>query len=84
VLIALHPPNLGRQGLSLRRLKPHVAQPRGLSLDSATTRNSDGATGQFGQTSQIVAQFFDDSWLDLGPALFIRFGFCRLILFRHH
>jgi len=81
--ITLHPPNLGRQGLSLRRLQPRVTQPARLGLDGAITCSSDGSTGQLSQTGQIVGQFFDDNWLYLGPAFSIRFGFCCLILLSH-
>jgi hypothetical protein len=82
VPIALHLPNLSRQGLPLDALQLRVSEPRSLSLDSAITRSSDGFTGQVGQTSPVISQLRGHGFGSALPFL-ILFVLCSLIVFRH-
>jgi hypothetical protein len=44
MLIALHPPNLGQQGLTLNSLEVRVGQPISLGLDGSSAYRTEGAT----------------------------------------
>jgi len=74
---------LSRQGLSLDSLQSHVAQPGSLPGDGSIPGNAKESTGQLSQTSQVPKRFSYNHRGDLRLAFSIRFGFYRLILFRH-
>jgi hypothetical protein len=76
VLVPLHPPDLGRQGLPLDGVQARIAQPRSLGLERTNSRSRNEASRPLSQAGQVAAPCFDDRLLGPGLDLPFRLGFC--------